>query len=610
MCIVSYSAQFGMEPDIIVVFYNNVPHYKIRRLKEPGIVCGRGRGLRVAFLVLIIAICLYGVIDSIRLAWMCDDAFISFRYAKNLVNGLGLVYNAGEYVDGYTNFLWTMLFALGLKFGIDPVKLSQVLGIASYALTVLMFLLLTRWIARKDGGAYIYFPLTALALSLHHDQHVYATSGLETSFFVLLISIGFWATLAARGRASFFLAGLILTLSILTRPEGLLFYVAAFVYLMMVSRERRANILFYLLPLVLIYLPYWIWHLWYYGYPFPNTYYAKSAHLPYYIQGFRYLILYFKTYYVLLAVPFFLIACTVAFARRSRSRFFRDAVCPDTASRRAILLAVLFAAPFLLYVLRVGGDFMFARFLLTATPFLFLILECTVNELFAGRTRVAVMVILTVLTFARWNQFDRIHRKDIDGITYEPFFYPPGIVEETREMGERMQEYFRDMPIVVGYFRCMLVYYADFPVALEIATGLTDRHIAHQPIDERARPGHEKSAPEDYLRERRMNFTFCSVLDTVPYLSNYDIMSVRGMGGSIFIYDNEIMEKLRKQKDIQFVHFPSYLDNYIRQMDQMPREKVLADYHEFRRYYFDYNDDHERERVFKEILHIETGNTI
>ena len=541
---------------------------------------------------------------------MCDDAFISFRYAKNLVNGLGLVYNAGEYVDGYTNFLWTMLVALGLRMGIDPVKLSQVLGIASYALTVLAFLLLTRWIARKDGAAYLYFPLTALALSLHHDQHVYATSGLETSFFVLLISIGFWATLAARRRASFLLAGLILTLSVFTRPEGLLFYAMSLVYLMMVSRRRRANIVFYLLPLALLYVPYWIWHLWYYGYPFPNTYYAKSAHLPYYSQGFRYLMLYFKTYYVLLAVPFFLIACAVTFARRSRGRFFRDAVCPDTTSRRAILLAVLFAAPFLFYVLRVGGDFMFARFLLPATPFLFLILECTVNELFVGRVRVAVMILLTALTFTRWNQFDKIHRKAIDGITYEPFFYPPGIVENTRAMGERMREYYRDMPIVVGYFRCMLVYYADFPVALEIATGLTDRYIAHQPIDERARPGHEKVPPDEYLRERRMNFTFCSVLDTVPYLSNYDIMSVHGMGGSIYIYDNEIMEKLRKYPGIQFVHFPSFLDNYMRNINSMPMEKVRTDYDKFRAYYFDYNDDPERERIFQEILHINTGNTI
>lgn len=34
-----------------------------------------------------------------------EDAFISFRYARNLVDGHGLVFNPGERVEGYTNFL-------------------------------------------------------------------------------------------------------------------------------------------------------------------------------------------------------------------------------------------------------------------------------------------------------------------------------------------------------------------------------------------------------------------------------------------------------------------------------------------------------------------------
>ena len=55
-------------------------------------------------------------------AWefLCDDAFISFRYAENWVAGRGLVFNAGEQVEGYTNFSWTMLCALGMQLGIEP----------------------------------------------------------------------------------------------------------------------------------------------------------------------------------------------------------------------------------------------------------------------------------------------------------------------------------------------------------------------------------------------------------------------------------------------------------------------------------------------------------
>ena len=46
-----------------------------------------------------------------------DDAFISFRYAENFARGAGLVWNAGERVEGYTNFLWTMLMGVVIIVG-------------------------------------------------------------------------------------------------------------------------------------------------------------------------------------------------------------------------------------------------------------------------------------------------------------------------------------------------------------------------------------------------------------------------------------------------------------------------------------------------------------
>src|SRR5436189_992982 len=52
--------------------------------------------------------------------WMDDDAFISFRYAQNLAEGNGLVFNPGERVEGYTNFLWVLLLAAGDVLGAAP----------------------------------------------------------------------------------------------------------------------------------------------------------------------------------------------------------------------------------------------------------------------------------------------------------------------------------------------------------------------------------------------------------------------------------------------------------------------------------------------------------
>src|SRR5687768_17195064 len=44
-----------------------------------------------------------------------DDSYISFRYARNWARGLGLVYNEGERIEGYTNFLWTIILGVGIK---------------------------------------------------------------------------------------------------------------------------------------------------------------------------------------------------------------------------------------------------------------------------------------------------------------------------------------------------------------------------------------------------------------------------------------------------------------------------------------------------------------
>ena len=65
-----------------------------------------------------------------------DDAYISFRYARNLAQGNGLVFNAGERVEGYTNFLWTVLFTPAELVGLDPALVAIVLGVVFTALLI------------------------------------------------------------------------------------------------------------------------------------------------------------------------------------------------------------------------------------------------------------------------------------------------------------------------------------------------------------------------------------------------------------------------------------------------------------------------------------------
>ena len=127
--------------------------------------------LFVAFSTLAIAV---ATAYSLSLRWVNDDAFISFRYAKNLAQGMGLVYNAGERVEGYTNFLWTTLISFGIKFGLDPVRFSMVVGISCSLMALLLFVRLG-WILQQENGLTIILPLTGMALVIHRDFNIYAT---------------------------------------------------------------------------------------------------------------------------------------------------------------------------------------------------------------------------------------------------------------------------------------------------------------------------------------------------------------------------------------------------------------------------------------------------
>ena len=63
--------------------------------------------------------------------FLTDDAFISFRYARNLLEGHGLVFNPGERVEGYSNFLWVLeLAAVWRALGVPPEDAAPWLSVA------------------------------------------------------------------------------------------------------------------------------------------------------------------------------------------------------------------------------------------------------------------------------------------------------------------------------------------------------------------------------------------------------------------------------------------------------------------------------------------------
>ncbi len=155
---------------------------------------GRDRALFLALLLL--TALLFGT-NVERGAFLGDDGFISFRYARHLAEGQGLVWNAGERVEGYTNFLWVVLMAGALRLGLRPEVVANVLGIASG--TALLVALLV-FAARRAGWRNPIVWLAPLTLATSRSFTAWCTGGLETQLFTLLVFLASVAFLRERDR--------------------------------------------------------------------------------------------------------------------------------------------------------------------------------------------------------------------------------------------------------------------------------------------------------------------------------------------------------------------------------------------------------------------------
>ena len=230
--------------------HSSAPLAQTTEVRRPA---ARLPGYLAPLLLLVVAVC---VVRALQLAWLADDAFISFRYARNLVDGLGLVYNAGEYVEGYTNLLWTLAIAAGLRVGWAAESFAHVLGIGCWL--ALVALLGARAWRRARAVGRTPLPLAAALCLLLADMQQWATGGLETSMFSLFASAGILAIASPNAsRRRLLCAGLLLGLTTLTRPDGVIFAVLGVLFAPCMRdtaspRQRLADGLWVAAPLLVI----------------------------------------------------------------------------------------------------------------------------------------------------------------------------------------------------------------------------------------------------------------------------------------------------------------------------------------------------------------------
>jgi hypothetical protein len=296
--------------------------------------------------------------------WRVDDAYISFAFSKNLAHGRGLIFSYDVRVEGYTNFLWTVINAIPIRLmpARDPLEAARVVCFACFA-----GLLFATWrLARLFAGR-LAAAAAVLLLAAWTDLTRASLSGLETVPHAMLLAFGTYHYLVElEGERKYSLWWF--AFAALMRISGMtgIAFVMAFEALVRLS-DGKLDVRGYLrwaLGPVALFAAYFGWRYWYYGLPLPTTYYAKTlvaAFDP--DRGARYL---WDAARDLGFLPIGMIA-VIGLARRlgRRTLYLASAVAFEVA-----------------YVLRVGGDWMpFSRFLIPIAPFVLALFASGMSEL-------------------------------------------------------------------------------------------------------------------------------------------------------------------------------------------------------------------------------------
>jgi hypothetical protein len=213
--------------------------------------------------------------------YLKDDAYISYRYARHLADGHGMVFNLGERVEGYTNFLWVVLHAPVIGLGLDPVAWSRILGAVSALGTIVLTFLASRWSNGEMPAATNYVAPWLVASS--SSVAVWSMSGMEpclVMFFGTAAVLGLWKGLREERRSSFVWSGLAAAGAALTRPEGHLFFVVGVAAVAVVAIARRRvppGAWSALVTFGAVVAPYHAWRVFYFGNLAPLTYHAKGS---------------------------------------------------------------------------------------------------------------------------------------------------------------------------------------------------------------------------------------------------------------------------------------------------------------------------------------------
>ncbi|MFT3693001.1 MAG: hypothetical protein QM831_07660 [Kofleriaceae bacterium] len=438
------------------------------------------------------------VVHSLAYNFVTDDAYISFVFSRNFAEHGQLSFNLGQPVEGYTNFLWTILLGILMLVGISPEISSRVLGTACALVTLyIVFTATERALERRTPIA----TIGALLLACSSGFACWTSGGLETQLFTMLVVIALDGKSIKR-------TAIALALAAMTRPEGLL--VAAVIgvaylgnNLLEKKKIARDDLIAAALFLV-IWAPWFAWRWHYYGYKFPNTYYVKASG-PWVDPkmatqmaetGRYYIWRWLVQAHVLWAAPLILAA------------FYK--LKPRTPRFRLVTTTTLLAIVYVVYAMSVGGDFMgLHRFIMPVFACVAILVAIGLDQLPYKAPIAAIAIALFAVTQLQLTRDSiascagRTCNND-HGIDSPAFLMV--YTEDRAAIGRAMADCFKpdDFSIVGGagaqpYFGRMR--------GIDVF-GLVSEKIAHDSPRSNPRPGHTKWGSDTILASYDPTFVF------------------------------------------------------------------------------------------------------
>jgi arabinofuranosyltransferase len=418
-----------------------------------------------------------------------DDAFISFRYAQHIQEGLGSVWNPDDAPSfGYTNLLWTLLMAIPLPLGMET--WSIVLSISALAANLCVsYLVFSLLIADRPIRL-----LAFVALATNHTLLAFGSSGLETALNGLLWTSLILLTLRTAGQrdgSGYLWIAFTATFCLLSRPDGIILLGTAATWSFLQGERdfghflRKAT-LYLLIPATVFAATAWGVT----GDFLPISFYAKATGSRHWSDGFLYISMFlaFSSLWVVLVIQ--------GLRWISGTKW----------SNREYLLATV-AVAWISYLVYVGGDFMEFRMMVPILPVL--VGLCFMGAAGTFRPVVNASILGVILVTSNVLQGPLLGRSVYTGWllpTRRPVFETSEPQLSFRDQGLELKRLFeKEDSLVLAIGNAGIVPFVSDLRFVDVL-GLTDLDVARNGLQVNFAPGHRRLASWTQLKEKGVHW--------------------------------------------------------------------------------------------------------